>query len=148
MDFLSEGKRTIKADEKYEDIYTKLTDKTGMSIHEIFYICVLLGFKSQYKSNDFTPGRKEFRVTYLDETQRSILYTIANEFRPLSELTIPEIISEVIKEYQKLSNGGMELLIENVFKDRYREGLLQDNYAKYDVDILKYIYEQVTEIPF
>ena len=42
----------------------------------------------------------------------------------------------------------MELLIENVFKDRYRDGLLQDNYKKYDVDILKYIYDQVTEIPF
>lgn len=148
MDFLSEGKRTIKADEKYEDIYTKLTNKTGMSIHEIFYLCVLLGFKSQYKSDGFTAGRKEFRVTYLNETQRSILYTIANEFKPLSELTTPEAISEVIKEYQKYSNGGMELLIENVFKDRYRDGLLQDNYKKYDVDILKYVYDQVTEIPF
>lgn len=148
MDFLSEGKRTIKADEKYEDIYTKLTNKTGMSIHEIFYLCVLLGFKSQYKSDDFTAGRKEFRVTYLNETQRSILYTIANEFKPLSELTTSEANSEVIKEYQKYSNGGMELLIENVFKDRYRDGLLQDNYKKYDVDILKYIYDQVTEIPF
>jgi len=148
MNFLSEGKRTIKADEKYEDIYTKLTDKTGMSIHEIFYLCVLLGFKSQYKSDNFTTGRKEFRVTYLNEMQRSILYTIANEFRPLSELTTPEGISEVIKEYQKYSNGGMELLIGNVFKERYRDGLLQDNYKNYDVDILKYIYDQVTEIPF
>ncbi len=148
MNFLSEGKRTIKADERYEDIYTKLSEKTDMNNPEIFYLCVLIGFHSKRKSDDFIIGRKEVRVSYFDEKQRSILYAIANEFVPLSELTDIETTNLVIKEYQKYSNGGMEILIEAVFKNRYKNGILQDSYTKYEVDILKYIYEQITEIPF
>lgn len=148
MNFLSEGKRTIKADERYEDIYTKLSEKTGMNIPEIFYLCVLIGFHSKRKSDDFITGRKELRVAYFDETQRSILYAIASEFKPLPELNDTETINSVIKEYQKYSNGGMEILIENVFKDRYKKWILQDNYTKYEVDLLKYVYEKTTEVPF
>lgn len=148
MSFLSEGKRTIKADERYENIYTKLTERTGMNIPEIFYLCVLLGFKNQRQSTEFTAGRKELRVSYFDENQRAILYTIANEHHSLTEFSDAEKVSQIIRGFQKYSNGGMEILIEEVFKDRYREGSLQDSYPKYDVDILKFLYDQITEIPF
>lgn len=148
MNFLSEGKRTIKADVRYEDIYTKLSEKTDMTISEIFYLCVLIGFHSKRKSNDFIVGRKELRVTYLDETQKSVLYAIANGLKPLSELTGAEAINTVIREYQKYSNGGMDILIEDVFKDRYQDGILQSSYTKYEIDILKYVYENITELPF
>ncbi|GBD61698.1 hypothetical protein [Tetragenococcus halophilus] len=148
LNFLSEGKRLIKVDEKYEDIYTTLTEKTGLAIHEIFYLCTLLGFKSQQKSEEFIGGRKEFRVSYLEETQRSVLYAIANETIKLSELTTSDAINSVIKEYQRYSNGGMEILIENVLNNHYKDGRLQENYTKYDIDILKYIYDQLIAIPF
>lgn len=148
MSFLNDGKRTIKADVRYDQIYTQLNSKTRMTISEIFYLCVLLGFKNNRKSDEFQSGRKEFRVTYFNESQRSILYAISNEIHEISELSQPENLNEVIKEIQKYSNGGMDILIENVFEDRYRDGSLLDSYSNYDIDILKYIYDELTEVPF
>ncbi|CRH20589.1 hypothetical protein ACN6J9_06570 [Carnobacterium maltaromaticum] len=148
MKFLTEGNRTIKADAKYEDIYQQLNEKTGMGIAEIFYLCVLIGFKNQRKSEGFITGRKEFRVTYLDETQRSVLYAIANEQTPLVDLNTAEKIKQTISEYQKYSNGGMEILIEEVFKNNCIKGHLNESYKDYDVDMICYVYDQLNEMPF
>lgn len=148
MDFLTEGKRTIKADVMHEEVYQQLNEKTGMGIAEIFYFCVLLGFKNQHQSTEFRAGRKEFRVTYLDETQRSILYAIANEKVPLIELNTQEKIKEVIFDYQKYSNGGMEILIQKVFKNHYINGSLDNTYDDYDLDLIRYMYDNLNEMPF
>lgn len=148
MNFLMEGKRTIKADERYENIYTVLNEKIGMSIGEIFYLCVLLGFKYRKKGENFIAGRKEFRVTYLGENQRSILYAIANESLSLVKLNTSEKINSIIHDYQLYSNGGMEILIDDVFRSHYINGHLNPNYNNYDIDLVKYIYDQLLNIPF
>lgn len=151
MGFLDDASRTIKADVKYENIYTVLNKNTGLRIQDIFYLCVLVGFKEHKKSEEFQLGRKEFRVSYLEEIPRSILYAIANEVKPLTELSTeatPESYNQIVKEFQLYSNGGMELLLSRVFKEKYHNGTLQENYDDYDIDILKYLYDQINEIPF
>ncbi|MGP6145716.1 hypothetical protein [Jeotgalibaca sp. A122] len=151
MKFLEEGSRTIKADEKYEHIYTKLNEKTGLKIQDIFFLCVVLGYKNQRTSSDFQVGKKELRVTYLSETQRSILYAIGGNLEEINILQNPtdkDAIAKVIREYQKYSNGGMEILIERVLKNNFNGNQLSDSYANYDVDLLKFVYSELSAIPF
>lgn len=148
MSFLSEGKRTIKTDEKYESVYQVLSDKTGMSIAEIFFFCVLIGKRSETKSMDFKPGMKEFRPSYFTETQRGVMYGIADTIIPITEIDTPEKVNEIIREYQLLSNGGMEIIISEVLKDRYKDGQLDEKYDGYSIDLMKYLYSKLNAVPF
>lgn len=48
-------------------------------------------------------------------------------------------INLIVKEYQKYSYREMEILIEEVFKDRYQDKIFQGSHAKYEKYLLKYI---------
>lgn len=151
MDFLSEGKRLIKIDEKYEYHYDKIQEKTDLDISKIFYLCLLLGYLNGRKTDTFKPGRKEFRVSYLNDDQRAVFYTIANDITNselLKHFGEAEMITKIIREYQNYSNGGMEILLENVFEPNMINGQFNDAHTNYDLDLMSYLYDQLVQVPF
>lgn len=151
MSFLSDGKRVIVLDRRYDEHYQVLQDELGMDISKLFYLCFLLGYRNGRKKEDFQPGKKQFRSAYLSEDQRAVLYTIAEEisdYELFKNMKDTEMIQSIIKEFQIYSSGGMDILLEEVFSAQLVNGYLNPAYKNYDYDLLCYLYDKIEEVPF
>lgn len=151
MDFITEMKGTVKLDQRYENFHKGLRDIMKFEIKDVFMLGVVLGYKHNRYTEDFEGGGIEFRPVYLSSDDRSVLYTIAydiygEEF--LNNITDKEFQRELFQQFFKYSNGGMDILYEEVFKDNMTEGQFRKNYLEYDSDLLRYMYQSIVEAPF
>lgn len=151
MSFLDKGGSTVKADVKHEQVYDLLHEKLDLEIHNIFFVSFVIGYLKGKKSEDFTAGRKEFRVTYLDEKQKSIMYTIGNEMVDGEFFRDPQngdLIRKIIREYQLYATAGMDIIINEIFDDFSIGGQLNPTIADYDIEFIKYLYDELNIAPF
>jgi hypothetical protein len=54
-----------------------------------------------------------------------------------------ENYNKYIRVLEEYSEGGMELLVEKVFRSKYTSGNLDPNYRWYLVDVMNFVYSQV-----
>lgn len=149
MAFLSEGSRRIVLDENFDDIVSVL--KSTFGIHEVFFITTVLGYVDGRAVQKNTSKGPEFRPSYLNKEQRSILYSIlydiyGDEFiEGLNDREFQKNCIETLKDY---ANRGLEILYEEAFKVNVQDGVLLKSHKDYDFDLLKYFYEKLNEVPF
>lgn len=151
MDFLSDGKRLIVLDQRYDHHYDFLQKELEMDVSKLFYLCFLLGYTTGRKMDDYIPGKKQFRTSYLSEDQRSVIYTIAEEltdYKLLKQFNNPDLIKTSIREFQLYSSGGMEILLEDVFSAHLINNHLNPAYKNYDYDLICYLYNRLESVPF
>lgn len=151
MSFLDNSGTTIKADKKHEDAYDLLHEKLELEISNLFFISLIIGYRKGVKSNSFAPGKKEFRVSYLNDSQKSIMYTIANECTDGEFFSDPsnEVLSKkIIREFQLYATAGMDIIINDIFKHYTVNGQLNSAKSDYDVQLLKYLYQELNTAPF
>lgn len=150
MDFLS-GQRIIYASERFDKIYQLFKEDYGVSIHQLFLIAMTVGFTRGKKVIRETKGR-EFRSNYFSAQEKAKIYVML-----LNDETINRSIEEFNKEdfpnkAQKLmenyAEGGMEILIEEVFGDLWNGFKLDETYNEYDIDILSFISLESKKAPF
>lgn len=151
MDFIAEMKGSVKLDHRYEIFHKGLRDIMKFESKDVFMLGVVLGYKHDRYTEDLEGGGVEFRPVYLSSDDRSVLYAIAydiygEEF--LNNITDKEFQREIFQLFFKYSNGGMDILYEEVFKDNMTEGQFRKNYLEYDSDLLKYMYQSMVEAPF
>jgi hypothetical protein len=144
MDFL-QNQIIIKLSSKYDDIYEKFNKEMNFPYQQLFLICVTLGASQGKKVISEDRKGREFRSTYFKEEQKPLLYSIIlndeNLGKDIERFNDPKFVNQAIKLLIEYANGGMELLIENVFKDKWNGVKLDDHYHDYDVDILRYAYD-------
>lgn len=151
MGFLSEGKRLITLDKRYDHHYDFLQKELDMDVAGLFYLCLLLGYTSSNKKDDYQAGRKQFRTSYLSEEQVAVLYTLGEEisnYTLFKNLNDGEIVKKIIREFQLYSSGGMETLLEEVFSSQLINDHLNPSYKNYDYDLMRYLYERLEAVPF
>ena len=137
--------------EKYEDIYILFKDKYEIKYQDLFLLSASIGFKNNRESKAQGHGR-EFRTNYLNTKQKATAYSII-----LSDSEIGKNIEafedsdyrlKARKKLESYAEGGMEILVEEVFGHRWDGNRLDSSYGEYEVDVLSYIYGDAIEIPF
>lgn len=66
----------------------------------------------------------------------------------IEEFENPDYRLAARKKLESYAEGGMEILVEDVFKRRFDGYKLDESYTEYEVDIVSYLYMDVNEVPF
>lgn len=150
MDFLMD-QAILYTSKKYEEIYIQFKEKYDIKYQDLFLLCASIGFKKDRQKKIGEQGR-EFRTNYLNSKQKATAYSII-----LSDLEIGKNIEafegsefrlKARKKLEAYAEGGMEILVEDVFGHRFDGNRLDPQYGEYDVDLLSYVYGDAMEVPF
>lgn len=150
MDFLTE-QALLYTSKRFEEIYFHLNTKYDMKYQELFLLCATLGFKKDRKKIIGERGR-ELRTNFFKLKQKATVYSIilndselGKNIEAFEEDEFPKKARKRLEEY---AEGGMEILVEEVFGSRWDGNQLDKNYSEYEVDLLSYIYGDSKEVPF
>ncbi|SET57352.1 hypothetical protein SAMN05216389_11543 [Oceanobacillus limi] len=150
MDFLMD-QILFYTSEKYEEVYIHLNTKFDVKYQDLFSICASIGFKNNRRSPIETRGR-EFRSNYFNTSQRATIYSILlgdpELGKNIEQFDDNEFRRQARKRLEEYAEGGMEILISEVFGNRWDGNKLDPNYSEYEIDILGYIYSDAQAIPF
>ncbi|WP_027416641.1 hypothetical protein [Aneurinibacillus terranovensis] len=146
----------VKVNKKYQGIYKELTSET--SVHhkifeqhgDLFTLCVCIGYKNN-KSNEFK-GMDLFWSHSLNKYQETVIKTIALKSSDNYEIIHDnDAIIDIVEGY---ADGGMEILLEEVFKEYVLEkdnGELMlefSNVNQLEKDIAMYVHGELMRDPF
>ncbi|WP_297687893.1 hypothetical protein [uncultured Anaerococcus sp.] len=149
--FIFSGSVNNVTDKRYIDYYNFLKDTMGFKLNESFFIALVLGYSNSRKTEDFISGGIEFRPSYFNGDQQNIIYAIAYDIygEDLFKRWPDKEFQNLFRlELNKYANGGMEILKESYFKDKELNGKLNIAYTGYDLDLLRFIYDQINSVPF
>lgn len=150
MDFLN-GQHIVYTSKKYESVYKFFKERLDIKYPQLFILCASIGFKNNRKSKVEEKSR-ELRTNYFDSDQAATAYSII-----LGDTTLGKQINkfedssytlEARKALEEYAEGGMDILIEKVFKKKWDGTKLAENYSEYDVDLISYIYGESIVDPF
>ena len=137
---------------KYEDIYDVLVNKKHIfKMSELFTLCASLGFKHS-EPVPFESKGTEIRSEHFKENHLTALYSIMIN-SPLIKADLDsfsdyDFIKNAFKVVEQYAEGGMEILCKEVFEKNWKVYTLEEDYEFYDVDILRFIYEDYKEGSF
>lgn len=158
MGKLKEAQIIFHVDESYTGIYdyfTKRQDNApGIEIKYLFLLTVTIGFNNSKRKEMNSRGSTQMRSSYLSPDQESLVYNIAfsdgNFNNDIEKLASGEKsnLADIKKMYEEYANGGMEILIEKVFKGRWNGEELDPEYEHYHYDLFKFVSSEIKEVPF
>ncbi|ERK30518.1 hypothetical protein [Clostridium intestinale] len=150
MDFLRE-QGLIFTSKKYEGVYISLNERYDISYDQLFTLCAVIGFKNNRYLEIESKGR-QFRGSYLKMDSRASLYSIIlndTDFgKQIDSFENNEYQKKCTKKLEKYAEGGMEILVEEVFRGKWGTNKLDERYDEYIIDIISYVYEKSGDLPF
>ncbi|MFD1707362.1 hypothetical protein ACFSCZ_11530 [Siminovitchia sediminis] len=150
MDFLMD-QALLYTSKKYEEIYIYFNNKLDIKYQDLFLLCASIGFKNNRKTPREGRGR-EFRTNYLNSQQKTAAYSIILSDpelgRNIEAFETSEFKLKARKRLEEYAEGGMDLLVEEVFGHRWDGNTLDPTYSEYEVDVIGYIYADAHEVPF
>ncbi|HEY8892739.1 MAG TPA: hypothetical protein VIM70_21100 [Clostridium sp.] len=152
VDFSLSNSFFIHKSKKYEDIYDVVVNKKHIfKMSELFTLCASLGFKH---SNfvQFASKGTEMRSEHFKENNLTALYSIMIN-SPLIKADLDnfsdyDFLKNSFKTLEKYAEGGMDILCKKVFEKNWDGNKLDADYEYYDVDLLRFIYEDYKEGSF
>lgn len=151
MDFLKEEQALMFTSKRYEEIYIFFEKKLDIKYQNLFILCASLGFKKAVCEVLDSKGR-EFRSNYLKSAERTTAYLILlNDLelgKNIEAFSDKEFQLKCRKKLEMYAEGGMSILVNEVFGNRWNGFKLDESYGEYEVDILSYIYDDLNEVPF
>ena len=92
------------------------------------------------------------RSNYFNRAQKATAYTIIQSDeeigRQVSKFEDRDFITEAKKTLEKYAEGGMNILVKDVFGSKWNGRGLDKGYREYDIDIISYFYGEGIKIPF
>jgi len=150
MDFLSE-QALLYTSEKYESIYQHLRDAYEFKYQDLFLLCASLGFKKN-RTNELNGKGRELRTNYFNTKQKAAIYSMILSDQQIGKnieaFEEQEFRLNARKKIETYAEGGMDVLVEEVFRHRWDGHKLDDTYKEYEVDIVSYLYADANEVPF
>lgn len=150
MDFL-QGQILLYTSKKYEEIYMLLNSKYGYKYQQLFLFCASLG-ASQGKKTALEARGRETRSNYLTNDERALAYSIIindeNNGKDIQRFNDKEYYSEARSLLEEYAEGGMDILVAEVFKEKWNGIELDPTYDNYMVDLLKFVYQNIKKAPF
>ena len=144
------GNSLFKTDDRYKHVYEKLSSYKFTN-NDIFLLTLILGYRSGESSDYKNNYGAEFRPSYFNEDQKSLIYAISFDIygeELKSNLNNNDFIKDLKVKLNSYSNKGMEILLNEVFSDNMLDNKFISSYDDYDLDLLKYIYDELNAIPF
>lgn len=150
MDFLRE-QALLFSSKRFEPIYMHLNSKYDIKYADLFLLCASLGFKKNRQTPMEEKGR-EMRTNYFSTKQQASVYSIILSDHEIGKnieaFEEQEFKLKARKKLESYAEGGMEVLVEEVFGRRWDGNNLDETYTEYEVDIASYIYMDINEVPF
>jgi len=150
MDFLND-KLVLFTSKKYEPIYMHLSVDFSIKYYELFILCATLGFKEE-RSLPLEEKGREFKSHYFNSKQKTTFYSIIlndNELgKNIEAFEDKEFMTKCKKKLEQYAEGGMEILCEELFGNKWQAPVLDSGYEDYDIDIIKFVLEKSMTVPF
>ncbi|MGE7953177.1 hypothetical protein [Lysinibacillus xylanilyticus] len=150
MDFLQK-QMLVFTSKKYEEIYIYFNKELEIAYHKLFLICASLGARNGKSSVVAEKGR-EFRSNYFSNDERNLAYSIIlndeSQGKNIELFNEESFHSEARKILESYAEGGMDILVTEVFGEKWDGVKLDKSYQNYSVDLLSYIVSKIKEVPF
>ncbi len=141
------GDIRVKTDQQYKNLYIELKNFAVGDMHELFFLCVCLGYKAKKKKPLGNKGEDRFWSRTITPEEYSCYYAIMLKE---NEMNISSIKDDkvVLAEMEMYANAGLEILIKELLSDYLIQG---NNEFKIDStcskelpkNLLNFIYEQI-----
>ena len=111
------GEIRVKTDKKYKNLYNDLKNLAFGDMHELFFLCVCLGYTANKPKTLGSNGEERFWSRTITPEEYACYYAMVLEKNNIDLSTIKDDKS-VIAEMERYANAGMEILLEE-FLDEY-----------------------------
>ncbi|MCI1985270.1 MAG: hypothetical protein LKJ69_01765 [Lactobacillus sp.] len=121
---LFDGKIDIHLDDRYSTDYETIANNlTALKIADVYFLCLILGYRSGRSIPADNLKGKEFRPSYFTSLQRNLLYGFALNLPTVKpeDLTNEAQIMPIYAQLSGYANGGMQWLRDRVFSDAQDE---------------------------
>jgi len=138
------GDLRVRTDKKYKDLYNDLKGLAFTEFHEIFFLCVCLGFKQHQRKDLGKTGDERFFSRTITPQEYSTYYALVMSENNMDFASIAND-ADVIRIMEEYANGGMDILINDFLNDYLREGLRIDRSSAKELpkEILHFIDEKI-----
>lgn len=141
----------VNRSKKYDNIYDYFYRKKSFTMSELFTLCTVIGFVNNNKVS-FNDKGKDLRSEYISNNELMNIYTIMIKSNiinaTLDDFNDPNFRKEKFKDIEEYAEGGMQILVDEVFIGNWDGHELNTSYSKYEIDILSYINEKKNSNPF
>lgn len=123
---LFDGGIDIRLDDRYDKDYTVLTSPKDLALSDIYFMCLILGYKNTQAVASTNTNGKEFRASYFSSLQRDLIYGFVLNLQDVKpeDLTDAEKTMTIYHKLTAYANGGIQWLRDHVFT-----GMLDENGA-------------------
>lgn len=141
---------------KYNDIYDVLGYDTKSKIFEnrisLFLFAATIGFKHIEPLVVGERVKDPIHCEQLKENQLASLYSIIVNDETLGKnienFLEEDFLKKALRRVEEYAEGGMKILCDKVFETKWNGESLSTEYSDYDIDLLRFIYEERMESPF
>lgn len=150
MNFL-QGQLIFQTNPKYDLIYEHLRDAYDIKYQHLFLLNVVFGHKYNRKVQFSGKGR-EIRSNFFKPDEQNVLYTIllADETinKDIEKFDEQDMQLPMRKTLEEYAEGGMEILIEELFLEKWDGSKIDKGYHDYNSDLLLFVIAKLEEVPF
>lgn len=141
----------VNRSKKYDNIYDYFNKKQTFKMAELFTLCAVIGFINNKKVS-FKDKGKDLRSETIHSNELMNIYTIMMKSSDinatLDDFNNKNFRKEKFKDIEEYAEGGMDILVKEVFVGNWDGNELTPGYNKYEIDILSYINEKRNSNPF
>ncbi len=139
----------IHKSKRFESIYNLLVNKKHLfKMNELFTLAAAVGFKNNKRVKLEQKGT-EMRSEHFKENQLAALYSImlnsSDINADLESFRDYDFVKNAFKIIEEYSEGGMEILCDEVFEDKWNGINLDEEYNEYEIDLLRFVYDDYNE---
>jgi hypothetical protein len=150
MDFL-QNQMLMYTSKKFENIYILLNQEYDYTYHRLFLMSAALGARNSHSLPVVEKGR-EFRSNYFNNDERNLAYSIIlndeAQGKNLDRFNDKSFYAEARKLLENYAEGGMDILVRELFKEKWNGIKLDETYKNYPIDILNYVVAALKAVPF
>ena len=142
-----DGEIRVKTDRRYRTLYNDLKNFAFGDMHELFFLCVCLGYKAKIRKPFGKDGEDRFWSRTIVPDEWTCYYAMMIEMNNSDFHSITDD-KKVISYMEEYANAGMEILINEILSpyiiNEYDEPKLDSkNTGELPKAILSFIYEQL-----
>lgn len=140
----------------FEDIYDALASEKSTKLFDnkisLFVFSAAVGYKYNNPKDILQKSDNAIHCQPISERQLATIFSIivndATIGKNFENFIDSDFLSKGLKLVEKYAQGGMEILCDKVFDSNWNGKTLAREYKEYDVDLLRFIYEERTDAPF
>lgn len=143
------GDIRVRTDRRHRTLYNDFRNFVAKEMHEIFFLCACLGYRSGKRKALGKNGDDRFWSSTITPEEYASYYAMLIELNEMDFSAISED-KAVIASMEEYANGGMDILLEDILADYILdqgEDLRLDPSCSKELPkvLLAYVYEKASE---